>query len=222
MAKIGYSVVCASRDLKKCREAVENFPQSEKGDTNHLAVQCDMGDEKSVIDACRLITEQMKRVDVLVNAAGVNIDSLLIREKYKDIRYQIDINLIGPMLTCRGLVPLMLKQRRGAIINIGSVIASVGNQGQGVYGATKAGLFGFTRSIAKEVAPRGITANVLAPGFVETAMTSYLNDDMKAALVSRTPLGRFGTVEDMAHAVEFLSKATYMTGQVSPIVQSLH
>ena len=181
-----------------------------------------MGDEKSVVGACRLITEQMKRVDVLVNSAGVNIDSLLIREKYKDIRYQIDINLIGAMLTCRGLVPLMLKQRCGAIVNIGSVITSMGNPGQGVYGATKAGLVGFTRSIASEVGSRGITANVLAPGFVETAMTSYLSKDMKTKLVAATPMGRFGTVEDMAHAVEFLAGATFVTGQVSPAVQSLH
>lgn len=187
------------------------------GETEHLAVQCDVSNEQSVTAACRLISERAKRADVLVNAAGVNKDSLLMRLKVDDIHYHLDTNLIGSMLTCRGLLPLMLKQRHGAIVNVGSVAGSIGNVGQSAYSASKAGLVGFTRSLANEVASRGVRANVLAPGYIETDMTAKITGDAKTKLTDSIPAKRFGTAEETAHAVHFLAEASYVTGQVNPI-----
>ena len=185
----------------------------------HLSVECDVSKEESVVAACQFIIERAKRADVLVNAAGVNKDSLLMRLKSNDIRYHVNTNLVGSMLTCRGLLPLMLKQRRGAIINIGSVVGSVGNVGQSAYSASKAGLIGFTRSLAKEVGSRGVRANVLAPGFIETDMTAGISADSQQLLIDSIPIRRFGTVEETAHAVEFLAAASYVTGQVSAVCE---
>ncbi len=154
------------------------------------------------------------RLDVLVNNAGITRDTLLMRMSEEDWDEVLTTNLKGAFLTSKAAIRPMLRQRSGRIVNVSSVVGQVGNAGQANYAAAKAGLIGFTKSLAKEVGSRGITVNAIAPGFIATRMTDGLSDEIKATLLERTPLGRFGTPEDIAGAVAFLvgPDASFITG----------
>jgi 3-oxoacyl-[acyl-carrier protein] reductase len=155
-------------------------------------------------------------VDILVNNAGINRDGLLMRMSEADWDAVLDTNLKGAFFFTKAFSRAFLKQRSGRILNISSVIGLIGNAGQCNYSASKAGLIGFTRSVAKEFASRGITVNALAPGFIETDMTAAMTPESKAVIAQRIPLNRFGTAEDIAQAALFLAGpgAAYITGQV--------
>lgn len=158
--------------------------------------------------------KMFKQIDVLVNNAGVTKDNLIIRMSDEEFNSTIDVNLKGTFYTTKEVAKVMLKQRFGHIINISSVIGVVGNVGQANYAASKAGVIGFTKSVAKELAPRGITANAIAPGFIDSDMTTVLTDEIKEKTLGLIPLNRLGKAEEVAETVKFLSNQTYITGQV--------
>ena len=162
------------------------------------------------------ITDRFEKIDVLVNNAGVTRDGLLARMKSEDWDAVINTNLKGAFNLTRTIGRTMVRQRSGKIINISSVIGLMGNAGQANYAASKAGLIGFSKSVAREFASRGITCNVICPGFIETDMTRELGDDLRKKLLERIPLQRFGKPEDVAGVVEFLCSpaASYITGQI--------
>ena len=181
-----------------------------------MLVQCDVSDINAVEQMIKQITDAWKSIDILVNNAGITRDGLLMRMKPEDFDAVIDTNLKG-VFNCTKLVSkLMIKQRSGRIVNMSSVVALEGNAGQTNYAAAKAGIIGFTKSAARELAPRGITVNAIAPGFIETDMTSALSDEVKQSTAAKIPLGRIGRTEDIANAVAFLvsEQANYITGQV--------
>ena len=170
-------------------------------------------------DVDRLVETTMAtygRVDILVNNAGITRDQLVLRMSEEDWEKVINVNLKSVFLCTRAVLRHMIKQRWGRIINIASIVGIVGNAGQSNYASAKAGIIGFTRTIAKEVASRAITANAIAPGFIDTGMTQQLQEDWKEELKKRIPLGYFGTPRDVAEAVAFLAseEASYITGQV--------
>jgi len=168
--------------------------------------------------------QRIGRVDYLVNNAGVTRDGLLVRMKREDWEKVFAVNLTAAFLVTRGVVPSMMKAREGRIVNISSVVGLMGNAGQANYCASKAGLIGFTLALARELAPRNITVNAVAPGFIETSMTADLSSEAKAALLSQVPLRRMGTPRDVAEGVRFLlsGSASYITGTVLNISGGLH
>lgn len=177
------------------------------------------GDVSCFEDGKRLIDESIKEfgsVDILVNNAGITKDGLLMRMKEDSFDRVLDINLKGVYNTCKNVISHMIKQRGGKIINISSVVGVIGNAGQSNYAASKAGVIGFTKSIAKEVASRGITVNAIAPGFIQSDMTEVLNENVKKAMLDVIPLQRFGAAEEIAKVVAFLASedGAYITGQV--------
>jgi 3-oxoacyl-[acyl-carrier protein] reductase len=176
----------------------------------------DVSDAAAVAGLCEKILAEVGRVDILVNNAGVTRDGLLMRMSDEDWDAVLDTNLKGAFSMTKAFARGFIKQRSGRIINVASVIGLIGNAGQCNYAASKAGLIGFTKSVARELASRGVTVNALAPGFVETDMTSALNEALRAELLKRIPLGSFGQAEDIANAALFLASpgARYVTGQV--------
>ena len=180
------------------------------------AFAVDVSDSASVTAAAEKILAEAGKVDILVNNAGVTRDGLLMRMSDADWDTVLDTNLKGAFLVTKAFSRAMLKARSGRIINISSVIGLIGNPGQSNYAASKAGLIGFTQSCAREFAGRGITVNAIAPGFIQTDMTSELKEEMKAALLKQIPLGCFGEAEDIAVAALYLASpaARYVTGQV--------
>lgn len=180
----------------------------------HHAV--DVSDETAVKDGVAAVLEQSGRVDVLVNNAGITRDGLIMRMSAEDWRTVMDVNLGSAFLTSRALARSMIKQRGGSIINITSVVGLIGNAGQANYSASKAGLVGFTKSLAREVASRNVRVNAVAPGFIGTEMTDRLNDQQQEALQSQIPLGRIGTAEEVAQVCVFLASdmSSYVTGEV--------
>ncbi|MEH2075868.1 MAG: 3-oxoacyl-[acyl-carrier-protein] reductase [Nostoc sp.] len=180
-----------------------------------IAIQADVSKSDRVDALVNAVMEKFKRVDILVNNAGITRDTLLLRLKPEDWQAVIDLNLTGVFLCTRAVSKIMLKQRSGRIINITSVAGQIGNPGQSNYSAAKAGVIGFTKSVAKELATRGITVNAVAPGFIATDMTSDLNNPED--ILKYIPLGRFGQPEEVAGMVRFLAAdpaANYITGQV--------
>ncbi|MEC4985963.1 MAG: 3-oxoacyl-[acyl-carrier-protein] reductase [Oscillatoria sp. PMC 1068.18] len=179
-----------------------------------IARQADVSDEAQVDNLVKQTLEKFSKVDILVNNAGITRDTLLLRMKPKDWQAVIDLNLTGVFLCTRAVSKLMLKQKSGRIINIASVAGQMGNPGQANYSAAKAGVIGFTKTVAKELAQRGITVNAIAPGFIETDMTSDLKSD---EILKYIPLNRYGKPEEVAGMVRFLAAdpaAAYITGQV--------
>ncbi|MDZ7835370.1 MAG: 3-oxoacyl-[acyl-carrier-protein] reductase [Alkalibacterium sp.] len=174
----------------------------------------DISDETFVKRMIKETKKTFKKIDVLVNNAGLTKDNLLIRMSEEDFDSTLTVNLKGTFFTSREASKVMLKQRSGHIINISSVVGTVGNVGQANYSASKAGVIGFTKSIAKELAPRGIVANAIAPGFIESDMTDSLTDQIKEQALESIPLKRLGTAEEVAELVNFLSDQKYITGQV--------
>lgn len=180
-----------------------------------LALQANVSQAEDVDKLVKTTLEKYGRIDVLVNNAGITRDTLLLRMKPEDWQAVIDLNLTGVFLCTRAVAKTMLKQRSGRIINIASVAGQMGNPGQANYSAAKAGVIGFTKTVAKEMAPRGVTVNAVAPGFIATDMTDELPN--KDEILKFIPLGRFGQPEDIAGMVRFLAAdpaATYITGQV--------
>ncbi|MEH1817340.1 MAG: 3-oxoacyl-[acyl-carrier-protein] reductase [Nostoc sp.] len=180
-----------------------------------IAIQADVSKGDQVDALVKSVMEKFSRVDILVNNAGITRDNLLLRLKTEDWQAVIDLNLTGVFLCTRAISKIMLKQRSGRIINITSVAGLMGNPGQSNYSAAKAGVIGFTKSVAKELATRGITVNAVAPGFITTDMTSDLNNPED--ILKYIPLGRFGQPEEIAGMVRFLAAdpaAAYVTGQV--------
>ncbi len=179
-------------------------------------IQVNVASEKEVSEFVAHALDETGRIDVLVNNAGITRDGLLVRMKESDWEDVLNINLKGTFLCIKAVTKPMMKQRYGRIISVSSVVGVSGNPGQANYVASKAGIIGLTKGVAKELASRGITANVVAPGYIETDMTADLPDKAKEAMVNQIPLGRAGTPEDIAAAVVFLAsdQAAYITGQV--------
>ncbi len=176
----------------------------------------DIADENQIEAAIKIIVDRHHKIDILVNNAGVTADNLLIRMKPDDWDQVVGINLKGTILCTKAVTRVMLRQRYGRIIHLSSVVGQTGNAGQSIYAATKAGILGFTKAVAREVASRGITVNAVAPGFIETEMTSKLPAKLQEEFLRSIPLGRFGTCEDVAESIAFLAgpAAGYITGQV--------
>lgn len=178
--------------------------------------QFDIAAEDQVDEAVKKIIDAHKKVDILVNNAGVTADNLLMRVKSADWDQVIGTNLKGTVLCTKIVSRYMVSQRYGRIINISSVVAQMGNVGQSLYAASKAGIIGFTKTVAREVATRGITVNAVAPGFIETDMTAQLPEKLREEFLKKIPLGRFGTCAEVAEMIVFLAGAGagYITGQV--------
>src|SRR4051812_24955273 len=209
----GADVVCVSRTLENSEKVAGEVRAAGR---KSWAFAVDVADSTAVSKAGEEILAQALRVDILVNNAGVTRDGLLMRMKDDDWDAVLNTNLRGAFLFTRAFNRALFKQRSGTIINVASVIGLIGNAGQANYAASKAALIGFTKSIAREFAPRGITANALAPGFVETDMTSSLNEQIRGDILKQIPLAKFGQPEDIANAALFLASpaARYITGQV--------
>ncbi len=176
---------------------------------------CDVANSKNVQETVNKILDKYKSIDILVNNAGITRDNLLLRMSEEDWDQVINTNLKGVFNFTKAVSRAMLKAKKGKIISIASIIGITGNAGQTNYAASKAGIIGFTKSVARELASRGITANAIAPGYIETEMTGQLKDEIKADILKTIPLGRLGTVEDVANACLFLAskEADYITGQ---------
>jgi len=176
----------------------------------------DVADEQQVEEAVKKIVDRHNKIDILVNNAGMTADSLLLRMKLEDWDRVVGTNLKGTLLCTKAVSRLMIRQRYGRIINMTSVVGQMGNAGQSLYAATKAGIIGFTKAMAKELGGRAVTVNAVAPGFIETAMTAALSDKVQAEYRQAIPLGRFGACDDVAELVAFLAGAGagYITGQV--------
>ncbi len=209
----GAHVIVSDINLAAAQATAEDL--SSKG-PGAIAVDADVSNSESVEAMMKEALAQFGRIDILVNNAGITRDGLLMRMKEEDWDLVMSINLKGVFLCTKAIMRNMMKQRSGRIINISSVVGVMGNAGQANYSASKAGVIGFTKSCAKEMAPRGINVNAVAPGFIATDMTDKLSDEVKAEFLRNIPLGRAGTAEDVAQVVLFLASpaADYVTGQV--------
>ena len=217
----GATVVLAARDAAKLAEGVAEI-QAAGGKAEALAL--DVASRASVEEGVSKVLAAHGRVDHLVNNAGVTRDNLLLRMKDAEWQQVIETNLTGVFLCTQAVLKPMIKQRSGRIVTITSVVGLGGNAGQANYAASKAGLIGFTKSVAREVASRGITANAIAPGFIETDMTNAMTEKAKEAVLGGIPLGRVGRPEDVAGAALFLvsDAAAYVTGQVLAVDGGFH
>jgi 3-oxoacyl-[acyl-carrier protein] reductase len=213
LAEAGVDVVLADINLEAAEAAAA---EAAAAGCSPLAFQLNVADAESVDALVEKVLEKYGRIDYLINNAGITRDGLMMRMSDDAWQAVIDINLTGTYLCSKAVVRVMMKQREGRIVNISSVVGAMGNAGQTNYAASKAGVIGFTKSLAREVAARGITVNAVAPGFIQTAMTDALPDKARDDLVNLIPNGRFGTPEDVAYAVRFLvaDEASYITGQV--------
>lgn len=214
LAKQGYNIAL---NYRKENEELENTKKEiEKIGVQILAVKGDVANFEDCENFVKQVIERFGQIDVLVNNAGITKDMLLMRMKKEDFEQVIDTNLVGTFNVTKNVVPYMMKARSGRIINISSVVGISGNAGQTNYSASKAGIIGFTKSLAKEIASRNILVNAVAPGFIETNMTDVLKDDVKQEIAQNIPLKRMGTTQDVANVVKFLASddSSYITGQV--------
>ncbi len=187
----------------------------ELGDRAHV-LPCNLSDMEAVEALPKKAAEAMGSVDILINNAGITRDNLFMRMSDDEWQSVLDVNLTATMKLCKGVMRGMMKTRWGRIVNISSIVGATGNPGQGNYAASKAGMVGMTKSLAYEVASRGITANAVAPGFITSPMTDKLNDDQRGAILGQIPTGRIGEPEEVAAAVLYLAseEASYVTGSV--------
>lgn len=220
LAANGAKVACIGTNAERLQQTVDGINRdfNQRGG-EAAAYVCNVADADDVSKTAKEILEKFGKVDILVNNAGITRDMLVRRLKDEDWDDVIAINLRGPFLMTRAFCESMRKAKYGRIINIASVSGLQGNAGQSNYSASKAGLIGFTRTVALELANRNITVNAVAPGFIDTDMTSVLSDVVKQVAKDQTPLGRFGHTDDIANAVLFLAcdKASFITGQVLPV-----
>ena len=203
------------RDSGNTAAAEETVRLIEEKGRKGLAIQCDVADEAAVTAMVKDVKKELGRIDILVNNAGITRDGLLMIMKEDDWQAVLDTNLTGAFHCTKAVTRLMMKQRSGSIINITSVVGETGNAGQANYAAAKAGLIGFTKSVAKELASRNIRCNAIAPGCIETDMTAVLGEDTVDAMIKTIPMGRVAQPEEVAKAVLFLASddASYITGQ---------
>lgn len=213
LARTGAKVALAARNEQKLAEVAAEIAAA--GGTAH-AFAIDIGSEDSIKAGAKAALAHFGSVEILVNNAGITKDGLMLRMKRADWDAVLSTNLTGTFLLTQALVSSMLKARWGRIINISSVVGETGQAGQANYAASKAGLIGLTKSLARELASRGITANAVAPGYIETAMTAVLEEKQRAHMLTQIPLARAGTDQDIARAVRFLAsdEAAYITGHV--------
>lgn len=214
LSKEGYSIALNYRtennELEELKKEIEN------NNVEVLAVQGDVSNFEDCEKIVKETIEKFGKIDVLVNNAGITKDMLLARMKEEDFKQVIDVNLVGTFNVTKNVISYMMKAHSGRIINLSSVVGISGNAGQSNYAASKAGIIGFTKSLAKEVASRNILVNAIAPGFIQTSMTDVLKDEVKEEIAKAIPLKRMGTAEDVANLVKFLasSDSSYITGQV--------
>lgn len=214
LAKQGYNIAL---NYRKENEELENTKKEiEEIGVQVIAAKGDVANFEECENFVKQVIERFGQIDVLVNNAGITKDMLLMRMKKEDFEQVIDTNLVGTFNVTKNVVPYMMKARSGRIINISSVVGISGNAGQTNYSASKAGIIGFTKSLAKEIASRNILVNAVAPGFIETNMTDVLKDDVKQEIAKNIPLKRMGTTQDVANVVKFLASddSSYITGQV--------
>lgn len=213
-AKDGYDIALNYR--KENEELTQTKSEIEKNGVKCLAVLGDVSVYEDCERMAKEIIENLGSIDCLVNNAGITKDMLLMRMKEEDFRQVIDVNLVGTFNVTKTVIPFMMKARQGRIINISSVVGVAGNAWQANYAASKAGIIGFTKSLAKEVASRNILVNSVAPGFIQTDMTAVLKDEVKEEISKNIPLKRMGTADDVANVIAFLASdaASYITGQV--------
>ena len=214
LAKEGFDIAI------NCRKAPEEYGELKQEVESHN-VKCFLtqGDVSKYEDAERMVKEvieELGKIDVLLNNAGITKDNLLMRMKKEDFEDVINVNLVGTFNITKNVVPYMMKKRYGRIINMASVVGISGNAGQANYAASKAGVIGFTKSLAKELASRNILVNAVAPGYIKTAMTDVLSDKIKEQIKGQIPLGTLGETKDVANLVKFLASedSSYITGQV--------
>jgi 3-oxoacyl-[acyl-carrier protein] reductase len=214
LAEAGSDIVIVYQS--RADKAAEVVKQIEGMGRKALARQTDVCRSEEVHALVDQIVDTWGRIDILINNAGLSKDMLLPRMKEEDWNLVLNVNLTGAFNFTKAVSKTMLRQRDGRIVNMTSIVGVTGNPGQAAYSAAKAGLIGFTKTVAKELASRGITVNAVAPGFIETDMTSDLSDKVKSAILAQIPLQRFGTSGDVAETVKFLvsDKARYITGQV--------
>lgn len=214
LAKEGFDIAI------NCRKAPEEYSELKQEVESHN-VKCFLtqGDVSKYEDAERMVKEVIEefgKIDVLLNNAGITKDNLLMRMKKEDFEDVINVNLVGTFNITKNVVPYMMKKRYGRIINMASVVGISGNAGQANYAASKAGVIGFTKSLAKELGSRNILVNAVAPGYIKTAMTDVLSDKIKEQIKGQIPLGTLGETKDVANLVKFLASedSSYITGQV--------
>ena len=212
LARAGAAVACCARNEEKLAGVVAEIIAA---GGRAAAFKMDVASEEDVKSVCKAVIANFGKVDILVNNAGITRDTLVMRMKRADWDDVIQTNLSGPHFCVQGVISSMLKQRWGRIINISSIFGQTGQAGQVNYAAAKAGLLGLTKALAREVASRNITVNAVAPGWIETAMTSGLSAELREQVIKTVPLGRPGTDAEVAHAVRFLAseEASYITGQ---------
>jgi 3-oxoacyl-[acyl-carrier protein] reductase len=212
MCQSGYSIVVASPEMDKNEEVAAEVRKCQPA----LVVDFDLTSVASIKEGVSRALKEFGRIDVLVNNAGITRDGLSLRMKKEDWDLVLQINLSGAFLTAQQVLPGMVRERHGRIVNIASVVGQAGNAGQANYVASKAGIIGLTKALAQEVAGRSITVNAIAPGFIETDMTAVLPEEVKQRMLVGIPMKRFGRPEDIANAVKFLCSddAAYITGAV--------
>ncbi|MCS7041523.1 MAG: 3-oxoacyl-[acyl-carrier-protein] reductase [Bryobacteraceae bacterium] len=213
LCRSNFDVVVASPEVEKNEEVAEAIRQC--GGTT-MTLDLDVSSRDSVKAGVETVLKQMGRIDVLVNNAGITRDALALRMKPEDWERVLQINLTGAFYMAQAVIPAMMKERWGRIINIASVVGEMGNAGQANYVSSKAGLIGLTKCLAQELASRNITVNAIAPGYIETDMTAVLPQEVKDRMLAMIPLRRFGQPKDIAYAVKFLAseEAGYITGAV--------
>ena len=213
-AENGYDVIINYVSDKTDVEGIKK--EFEAKNVKCLLVKADVSKEEEVANLVNKAIEEFGKIDVLVNNAGITKDNLLMRMSEEEFDKVIEINLKGTFLVTKAVTKYMMKKRQGSIINLASVVGVVGNAGQSNYSASKAGIIGFTKSVAKELASRNIRANAVAPGFIETDMTSVLKDEIKENIYNQIPLKRMGNAREVAELIYFLGseKSSYITGQV--------
>jgi 3-oxoacyl-[acyl-carrier protein] reductase len=221
LASQGATVALAARNEEKLRAVAEEIAAA-GGQAEAFAL--DISNEASIKETAKAVLSKLGRVEILVNNAGITRDMLLLRMKRADWDDVISTNLTGTFLMTQAVLSSMMKSRWGRIISISSIVGQTGQAGQANYAASKAALIGFTKSVAREMASRNITANVVAPGLIETAMTAVLDEKQKAGMMQIIPLGRAGTEQDVANAVAFLAseKASYITGHTLDVNGGMH
>ena len=214
-ARNGYNIVINYVSEKTDVNKLES-DLSQNGKVEVLCIKCDVTDFNSCQEMVKEAVDKFGKIDVLINNAGITKDNLLMRMKEEDFDKVINVNLKGTFNMTKNVISYMMKKRSGRIVNISSVVGVSGNSGQANYAASKAGIIGFTKGVAKELASRNILANAVAPGFIETDMTDVLSESVKESIYSQIPLKKMGKPEEVANAVYFLGsdENTYITGQV--------